>query len=221
MKKWIFALAAIMMTAVGCVKESTFTATNYSDFAVFSKGCFLTDSGYSFKVTENASGTTGWDVEGKRFHLLCDILNRNLDIRLKQLDPVTIKNALPYVDEQSEPDDPVAISTSLGGGYINIIIAYSYDPTSNYSHKVDLYWEARSNNLNLYLLHDGNHENSVYMDSSSLKQETLFYSIPLTEILASDTFNTISLTLYEIESPTETEKKIVRNTYYLATGGNL
>ena len=220
MKKWILALVALVV-AVGCMEESTFTATNYSDFAVFSQGLFLTDSGYSFKVTENASGTTGWEVEGKRFHLLCDILNRDLDIRLKNLNPVTIKDALPYQEDQPEPDDPVAISASLGSGYLNMIIVYSYNPSSNYSHKVDVYWEARGSNLNLYLLHDGNHENSVYMDSSSLKQETLFYSIPLTEILATATFDTISLTLYEIEDLSSGESKIARNTYYLASGGNL
>ena len=221
MKKWILTLAALTVAAVGCMKESAFTATNFSDFAVFSQGCFLTDSGYTFNVTENASGTAGWNVEGRRYYLLCDILNRDLDIRLKQVDPVTIKDALPYQDEQPEPDDPVAISTSLGGGYINFIISYSYDPTSNYSHKVDLYWEDRNSNLNLYLLHDGNHEDSVHMGSANLKQETLFYSIPLTEILATDNFNTISLTLYEIESPAEGQEKVVRKTYYLATGGNL
>ena len=214
MKKWILALVALVV-AVGCMEESTFTATNYSDFAVFSQGLFLTDSGYSFKVTENASGTTGWEVEGKRFHLLCDILNRDLDIRLKSLNPVTIKDALPYEEGQPETDDPVAVLHSIGGGYLNLIIAYSYNPSSNFKHKVDVYWEARNNRLNFYLLHDGNHEDSVHMDSSSLKQETLFYSIPLREILATGTFETISLTLYEMEDLTSGESKIIRNTYYL------
>ena len=210
MKKWLLVLAACALTAVSCMRESTFIMNNYVDFAVSSGGKLFTDTGYQLTVSNNASGSSAYQEDNKRFYLICDILNRDLDILLKTLEPVTIKDALPYDPEEEEPDDPVSVSHRFGGGYLNLLVGYSYRPGSQYEHKINLFWETNNSELCLYLLHDGNHENTAHMSESELKRETRYFSFPIRDILSSRDYAAVSLTLYELKDNT-----VNRKTYYL------
>lgn len=211
MKKRILLLIAVCaLTAVSCMRESTFIVNNYVDFAVSSGGKLFTDTGYQLTVSNNASGSSAYQEDNKRFYLICDILNRDLDILLKTLEPVTIKDALPYEPDEEEPDDPVSVSHSFGGGYMNLLVDYSYRPGSQYEHKINLFQETRNGELCLYLLHDGNHENTAYMSESELKRETRYFSFPIRDILSSRDYAAVSLTLYELKDNT-----VNRKTYYL------
>ena len=210
MKKWLLVLAACVLTAASCMQESTFIVNNYVDFAVSSGGKLFTDTGYQLTVSSNASGSSAYQEDNKRFYLICDILNRDLDILLKTLEPVTIKDALPYDPEEEEPDDPVSVSHSFGGGYLNLLVGYSYRPGSQYEHKINLFLETNNSELCLYLLHDGNHENTAHMSESELKRETRYFSFPIRDILSSRDYAAVSLTLYELKDNT-----VNRKTYYL------
>lgn len=210
MKKWLLVLAACVLTAASCMRESTFIVNNYVDFAVSSGGKLFTDAGYQLTVSNNASGSSAYQEDNKRFYMVCDILNRELDILLKTLEPVSIKDALPYESDEEEPDDPVSVSHSFGGGYMNLLVDYSYRPGSQYEHKINLFQETRNGELCLYLLHDGNHENSAHMSESELKRETLYLSFPMRDIFSSREYAAVTLTLYELK-----DKSVSRKTYYL------
>ena len=108
MKKILLPLVCCLM-ATSCLKENTFYMENYTDFATFYEGKLVTDNAYRFSVVDNQSGTEAWKKEGERFFIKCDILNRNLEIRLKSLLHVDIEEALPYTEEENEPDDPVEV----------------------------------------------------------------------------------------------------------------
>ena len=96
-------------------------------------------------VVDNQSGTEAWKKEGERFFIKCDILNRNLEIRLKSLLHVDIEEALPYTEDENEPDDPVEVmDQSVSGGYINLALEYFANPSSNAAHVLSCYYEANA-----------------------------------------------------------------------------
>lgn len=215
MKKFIFPLfLCLSLTAVtSCLKESTFNATNYQDFATSYQQTLITDEGVTLHVVQNQTGNENWKQEGSRFYILCDIQNREMEIVLKEILPVEILSPKNLSELDKEPTDPITVKDSgIGGGYFNLFYSYYYNPASNYAHRIEAWWETSGSEIHLYLFHDGNGENPSLMNEDALKEKDGVMSIPLTEIMKTGEYNRLTVTLYELSSDKKTAEK---NTYTL------
>lgn len=202
-------LLGCLLAATSCIKESTFNITNYYDFVTCLNGRLVSDSGASYTITENNSGSEDWKEEKSRFYILCDILNRDLQIRLKSVDKALIEYATELPETEKEPDDPIGITdSSLGGGYLNLVIQTYYNPDSNYARNISFHWKAEGEQLHFYVFYDGNHESPVYTSEDQLKVGAKVYSIPLEPIIGSQQYYYMDITFYELVN-----SAVERNTY--------
>ena len=220
MKKILLPLLCCLLLPA-CVKESTFTVSNYIDYVTAYNGKLVADTGAQLTVTQNESGREDWKTEGKRFYILCDILNRNMEIKLKSLLNVDIEEAHPYVEDENEPDDPVEIKDhSISGGYINLAMEYFANPASNTAHVLSYYYKANAveDEFTFYVLHEGNDENPAFMDEKKLEKVLEVVSIPIWELLKRGTPTKLNLCLYQLKKAQDGTYSIEQNTYPLHTG---
>ena len=212
MKKYFLPLLLLFAAALtSCLKDSTFSVSNYQDFATAYNGDLITDQGVTLHVVENQTGSTEWKTEGRRFYILCDIQNRNMDIVLKQFLNVNILEPSELSTMEEEGTDPLVIKDSaIGGGYFNIFYSYYYKPASDFDHTIQAWWETTGSEISLYIYHNGNGENPSEMKEDLLKEKEDVMSISLLEIFKTGEFNRLTVTLYELSSD-KTEVK--KNTY--------
>ena len=210
MKKHLLPLLCCLLACMSCLKESTFSFTNYKDFVISHDNVLTSDEGYALNIVENSTNSDAWKTPG-RYYITCDILNRNMDIRLKELNPVTVKQGIPY-SEMEEPDDPIKVSESgFGGGYLNLIVEYYYRPDSDFAHQLDFYWEGKGREVYIYLFHKGNGENPSKMEESALKTKSEILSLPLEPIYSSGEYYVTNIVIYELD-----DKEVKRNSYRLS-----
>lgn len=213
MKKFLLPLAfcLCMAAASSCLKESTFSVTNYQDFATSYQQTLVTDEGVTLHVVQNQTGSEAWKQEGSRFYILCDIQNREMEIVLKQLLNVEILSPKELSQMENEFTDPLTVKdTGVGGGYFNLFYSYYYNPSSNYAHRIEAWWETVGSEIHLYLFHDGNGEDPSVMNEDLLKEKEGVMSVPLAEILKTGEYNRLTVTLYELSSD---NKEVEKNTY--------
>ena len=215
MKKYLIPLAVGLLACTACMKESTFTVTNLVDIVTTTDGLLVNDLGTKYNVTANESGSETWKQEGSRLYILCDVLNRQLDIRLKRFANVLTVNPIPLSEMEHEGQDPVSITDhSFSGGYLNLVLDYYYNPSSNYARSINYYWDAKGLELHLYVFYDGNNENPAYLSEDSLKTQEAVYSVPLKPMVETGEYTSLHITFYEMDSST---KKIEKNTYRLSS----
>ena len=221
MKRILLPLLCCLM-AVSCLKEDTFSIQGYQDFATAYQGKLVTDNGLSLTIVKNESGNENWKNEGERFLILCDILNRNLETTLKNVLHVDIEEALPYTEEENEPDDPVEVMRqSISGGYINLALEYFANPSSNAAHVLSCYYEANAaqDEFTFYVLHEGNDENPACMDEKKLERQSEVLSIPLWNLLKKGTPTKLNLCLYQLKKADDNTYTIEQSTFPLYKGG--
>lgn len=220
MKKILIPLLCCLL-ATSCLKDAGFSVSNYSDFATAYEGKLVTDNAYRLTVVENESGSTAWQDEGKRFFIVCDILNRNLEIKLKSLRDVDIVHPNPYVEDENEADDPVEVlDNSISGGYVNLALSVFGDPSADTDHLVTFYYTAneQQDEFTFYVLHQGNHENPAYMDEKKLEAKNFVFSIPLWDLLKKNTSTRLNLCLYQLKKDDSGKYIVEKNTYPLHNG---
>ena len=220
MKRILLPLLCCLM-AVSCLKEDIFSFQNYPDFATVCQGKLVTDGALTFTVVHDESGSDDWKKEGARLFIVCDILNRNYDITLKQVLEATVPHAVPYVETENEPDDPVVIAGhSIGGGYVNLLLNIYGSPDSGAAHAVTFHYASNTagNEVALHVLHDGNHENPAYMKEDQLKKQALGFSIPLRDMLKEGVPTQLTLCLYQLEKAEDGTYSVQKKTYPLHTG---
>lgn len=217
MKKYIISLALCLLAATSCFKESTFEVYNYADFVTSLSGKLLSDYGDVYTVTSNATDSEEWKIEGKRFYIICDILNRALAIKLKEITNVTVAQLSP-LSEEDVWDDPVIVNDHcISGGYLNIVMSYFYDKSSRYLHQ--LYFRSEyddvEDHLTIHIFHDGNHANPAYMSTDELDKKQVVYSVPLTSFIKEDSRLSLSVSLHELEKDADGKEVVKKNTYNL------
>ena len=198
MKKLVL-LAGILFAAVSCKMESTFYMENVASLANVSEGILYSDEGVVFNVTENASKKQDYLVEGARYYMVFDILDREMDIRIRDLQDVVI---YPSQSQGLIPlyKDPVVLrQASISGGYLNLVIAYYKSKASKYEHKMHFRHVKDGKILKFTLYHDGNNENPSVMDSEELETAVTYYSVPLSGFEFSGMELTYSTLSYDSE----------------------
>lgn len=196
MKKFIPFLIASLLACWSCNLEDTYTETNVRDMVNVVDGLLYNDYGYNLAVVEDAVGEAKWKINGNRYLALFDILNRSLDIRLKEVLRSEVIEAEPLEDPESLKQDPVELSIQgFSGGYLNLGFTITRDKTSNFAHTFKFYYTVDNNDLKIYVEHDGNGEDPVHMADDNLESEDRMFSIPVDDL---PYFSTVSLLEYYI-----------------------
>jgi hypothetical protein len=134
---------------------------------------------------------------------------------------VDIEEALPYTEEENEPDDPVEVmDQSISGGFINLALEYFANPSSNAAHVLSCYYEANAaqDEFTFYVLHEGNDENPACMDEKKLEKQSEVLSIPLWNLLKKDTPTKLNLCLYQLKKADDNTYTIEQSTFPLYKG---
>ena len=208
MKKYIplLILMASLFACWSCKLEDTYTETNVRSMVTVKDGLLFNDYGYTLTVTEDAVGADNWKIEGARFLALFDILNRDLDIRLKEALRARIQEADVLTDPEELIKDPVEIMVQgLSGGYLNLGFTITRARNSNHAHPFRFYYTVENNYMKLYIEHDGNGEDIVHMSSDDLISENRMFSIPLEDL---PYFSSLTLIMYCVT--TEGGKNVVK-----------
>ena len=186
MKKLIPFILAVLPLVASCKMEDTFTQTNVQEMVTVREGVLLNDNGYVLNVKEDAVGTANWKIEGNRYLALFDILNRALDIRLKDVIKASIIYPAEYVGDEEYPTDPVGLEMAgYSGGYLNLGLSYYKAKGSNAAHPIRFYDELKGKLHYLHISHEGNGEDPTRMDEKDLETAFSIFSLPL-ELGSSD-----------------------------------
>ena len=207
MKKLVL-LAGILLAAVSCKMESTFYMENVAALANVAEGKLFSDEGIVFNVTENASKKQDYLVEGARYYMRFDILNREMDIRIRDLQDVVICPSEAQGQLNIGHDPVILQQASISGGYLNLVIVYYKAKASEYEHQMHVMHAIDVKRLKLMLFHDGNDENPSAMDSSLLETVTGYYSIPLKGF----DFSSMELTYNVLTSDSEGKATVTSTT---------
>lgn len=211
MKKLLIPL--LLCLAVSCHMEGTYYAENMQDIiTVAEENQLVSDNGIIYTL-QTGTSIPNW-MEGERYYIVFDILNRDLEIRLKSAHLMHIMEAAPAPEEPVAAHDPVQFAfNQVGSKYMDLILAYSKADGSNYAHNFSVYYTVNNadGQLNLFLYHDGNDENLSKMESKDLKQDNYLLSIPINRWT---NLTEITLTCDVLVQDTATgEYEVVRRTF--------
>ena len=215
MKKYILLLCCLA-AAWSCKLEGTYTQSNVQEFVTLSEGLLVNDYGTQFHISQVASDQVPVpNVEGKRYFLLFDILNANLDILLKKSTEVTTLSAAPAGEITPAFHDPVSVAFyNISPAYLNLGITYYRLKGSYYAHRfvVEYKKEQGTNYISYILYHDGDDENPASVDDeNSLEQASQLLSIPLKQ--ADWTPEGVNLTCHVLQKNEEGTYEIEQVTY--------
>lgn len=210
MKKLIPFLLASLFACWSCNLDDTYTQTNVREMVNVEGAKLLNDYGYELTVVEDQVGAANWQIDGARYLALYDILNRNLDIRLKEVIRSYKQDATLLGDGIELPQGPVELfAQGISGPYYNVGFNFYRAKNSNYAHPIHFYYKIVNNHLYIYIAHADNGENPVQMSEDDLVTESRMFSIP------TDNFTNvyrISLVLYSIFTNADGTKRIEQET---------
>ena len=209
MKKLLIPLVCSLIAAWSCNVESTYRATNVQDIVTVIQNQLVNDSGVLYTISSTPKDMPEL-IEGNRYYMLFDILNRQFEIDIKSVINIDIINPGEDTGEELTAHDPIIIQFNyIGKKYIDLAFTYYYDPTSNCAHDVFVHSIYENKQLKLRLYHDGNNENPVMMSEDLLKQKTRIISIPLGD----REVNSVSITTDLLGTDKEGKPAIVTQTY--------
>jgi len=217
----LFSAAVIGLLAAACNFEDVYTITNADDIVTVKGDNLLSDFGTTYYITEDKTGSTDWRKDGTRLYAVFDVLNRSLEISLKEVHPFTIVEAIPLTVEEEESKDPVVVALqNVSGGHVNLALQIYKEKGTECLHEISFQYRMNPSNttLELYIFHEGNNENPTVIPEDDLKTETRFYSIPLEEIAPTSTTQ-VTLTLDALAKNSEGKYIITRQTYQLIRSG--
>lgn len=206
MKKLIPLLLTGLFACWSCDLKDTYTQTNVQDLVTVVGDQLVNDNGYALNVVEDAVGANKWKVEGARYYALFDILNRALDIRLKDVLRANIVEIMDDYTPEEYAKDPVEFSMQgLSGGYINLGFNITKNPASNNAHVFRFHYKNEQEHLTIYVEHEGNGEDPVHMPDAELATEGRVYCIPVKDL---PSFSLITLVMNVITTNSEGQKVI-------------
>jgi len=170
-----------LLATWSCKMENTFYMENVDALVTVIDGQLVSDEGASFNVVENASGRKDYLVPDARYYMTFDILNNNLDIRIRQLLDVFVSPATPLTEEVPGHDPVVLLQGGFSGGYLNLELGLYKAKGSNHAHPIVFQYSLdETKKLNLRLFHDGGDEGAALLPANERESEIRYYSVPLT-----------------------------------------
>lgn len=202
MKKYIPGLLAFALAVTACNLDEEFSATNITDLVtVESNTSLVNDYGTVYHITADMSDHD-WAI-GDRLYALFDLLNSNYDITLKSYSKCIVIKPVPYPegDFPVPMADPVIIDgNSISAGYVNLQLTYYKQKNSNFAHRILMYYKDKpdSQQMELYLVHQGNGENPANLEDDELETVTALFSFPLAGLAPGGSRRTVYLTYNEL-----------------------
>lgn len=182
MKKLFPLLLCSLIAFSACDLKDTYTRTNAQELVTVKGDYLVNDYGYVYTVTQDAVGRTKWQEEGARYLALFDILNRDLEINLKQVLRSQEASIWAYDEEEDYPDDPVEpFLASFSGGYLNLGFEISKKTNSDNAHPIYFYKEIDGAHMYLHVIQYGDGEDLRNCSKDELTYEERLYHIPAEE----------------------------------------
>lgn len=213
----LLSAAVLGLLAASCNMEDVYTINNADDIVTVKGDYLVSDYGTTYLVTEDKTGSTDWRKDDTRLYVLFDVLNRSLEISLKEAHPFTIQEAEPLSVLEETPKDPVVVALqNVSGGYVNLALQIYKEKGTECPHDISFQYRMNPNGytLELFVLHEGNNENPTVVPEDDLKTEIRFYSIPVTALVTAQTTQ-VTLTLDALAKNSEGKYLITRQTYQL------
>lgn len=211
MRKYILTLIACALAAVSCELKDEYYVTNVNDLVTAKENTMMSDFGVLYTIKNDLTDRK-WTV-GERYMINFDIENADYEISLRQYTKCIIASPTEMGEEPSPGEDPVTVNGStISGGYVNLQLKYYKKKESTYPHNIFMEYKdnTASGTLELTLIHDGNGENPVQMDSDDLEEVTSIYSFSIVGLVPKGQSRLLQMTLYEIEG-----SEIKKNTHLL------
>ena len=182
MKKLLIPLFGALLCVSACNLEDVYEVNNQRAIVVYKDGFLIDDSGFAYTITGSEMKNDDWRVNGKRYYAVFDIKNRMLEITVKSLNEMIIRQAEVVEDKEyvyaSEP--VVAVLGSASGQFANFILGTYKAKKSDYEHRMTFTSQRSEKTLDLYVCYDGNGENPLEMDMDDLELVNWFFSVPIT-----------------------------------------
>jgi hypothetical protein len=198
MKKHILFLICGLLMFTACKLEDSYTQTNVQDLVTVKGDYLVNDYGYSLTVVQDAVGAVNWKVEGARYLALYDVLNRNLDINLKEMVRSRQASLTEYDESVEYPTDPVEpYMAAFSGGYLNLGFFITKAKNSDNAHPIRFFYDVVDNQMTMYVVHYGNNEDLRTMSKDDLEYEDRVYHIEREEFTG---ISTLTMKLYYLEA---------------------
>lgn len=185
MKKLLIPLLCSLVAAWSCDFKNTYHVENAQDIVNVTNSRIINDFGVEYTLTDKASTQLPSLEEGKRYYIVFDVLNQQLEIVLRNVLPVSVVSPADLPDEtETLGSDPIKIQFGQANrSYVDFGISYPVAVGSNYARQIRIYYtlENADSQLNIHIFYDGNHENPVTMDDKDLKAESGVFSIPISQ----------------------------------------
>lgn len=216
MKKYFLLLVCCLAAAWSCKLEGSYNQSNVQDFVTLTEGQLVNDYGTVFTIRNVASDKVPVPtVEGKRYFLLFDILNVDLDITLKNSTEVTTLPVTPAEETAPPAHDPVSLAFyNITPSYLNLGLTYYRLKNSDLLHTFTVEYEKEkaTNYITLILYHDGGDENPATVeDESALEEDYALLSIPLKQ--GDWTPSGVNLTCHVLQKNEEGAWEVTQTTY--------
>ncbi|MBE6222889.1 MAG: hypothetical protein E7125_05445 [Bacteroidales bacterium] len=183
MRKHILFIVCGLLALTACKLEDTYTQTNVQDLVTVKGDNLINDFGYTLTVVQDAVGRANWQVEDARYFALYDVLNRQLDINLKEMVRSRYLVFFDYDESEEYPTDPIEpYLAAFSGGFLNVGFYITKAKNTNNAHPVNFYLQMDNNHLYLHVVHVGNGEDLRFMSKDDLTYEQRLYHVPVDEI---------------------------------------
>lgn len=202
MRKILPLLIGCLFVFSSCKLEDTYTQSNVMDLVTVKGDYLVNDYGYTLTVTQDAVGRQNWQVEGARYYALFDILNRQLEISLKEMVRSRQETLMEYDESQEYPTDPVEpYMATYSGGYLNLGFDITVAKNTNNAHPIRFYYKMDGTNMTIHVVHTGNGEDLRNMSKDDLEYEERMYHIPVEEL---GDYNMVTLVWHYLDNTTDT-----------------
>ena len=200
MKKFLPLILCSLLAVGACTIQDTYTQTNVLDLVTVKGDYLVNDYGYVLTVTQDAVGRSTWQIEGARYYALFDILNRQLDINLKEMTRSHESTLWEYDESEEYPTDPVdPFMVQFSGDYLNLGFEISKVKRSDNAHPIRFYYEMDGSNMSIHVVHDGDGEDIRKWSKDDIDYVDQIYHFP-TETFSGCTKITLIWHYLELDS---------------------
>ena len=198
MRKSLLFLLCGLFVFSACNFEDTYTLTNVTDLVTVKGDNLVNDYSRVLTVTEDAVGRVNWQVEGARYFAIYDILNRSLDIKLKEMIRSWKTDLEEYGNPEDYPTDPVEpFLACFSGGYFNLGFTISKARNTNNAHVIRFFFQNEGEQLKLHVIHYGEGEDLRTLSKDDLLYEDRVYHISADEF---PSYSTLSLVYHYLDT---------------------
>lgn len=216
MRTWLrtAALLLVCLSGVSCLNEPTLYMENIWEFATAYEGKLVTDAALTLSVVENESDIPDWNQDGQRYLVNYDILNAQLEVRIRDLKASGICEPRTGASPETlGPDPALPTGQAFSGGFLNLVLKVYKAKEGTDAPLLSCRYEDQPDQGTMFLVLgcDTHGENPVNKDADQLETESVCCSIPLTTLLKGITRN-INLVYPKVVTADDGTASIVADT---------